>query len=781
MNCHPDVARQLDFDSILTILSQFCLSTEGHKFIAQRAFIDDEQQINDELAIVQAACELLERIKQFSKSDFPAADETVSALADPVARPETVQLYRLARYLSSVSLLCAQVLEHGANDSLQKLFGEIPILDHLSEHILSVIDEEGELVIANIDTLDTLQQQRMDTAREIENELRRIHRRNTTYYQSPSPVIRNNRFCLALNADFLGKIPSVVIDQSASGNTLFVEPLPCVQINNRWVRHSQRFENECRAFVNKLIDKVREAYDELKQIVRQFTFLDSVLARAHFSKQFDCSPATFTDDSIILHQARHPLLGTAVVPIDISPASDCYTTVISGSNGGGKTVTLKTIGLMILMHYFAMHIPVAEGSRIPYCDHLLLLIGDQQSILAKRSSFTAHMQQLSQMTTIMNERSVILLDELGGNTDPEEGVALAKAILSHCLKRKARTFVTTHFIQLKEKAIQHEQMELISMEYDHKRNKPRFAIVNGLSEGSHALQVAEVTGLDRAIIKEARSLLKNDAISYKELLAELAKERQQQLLQRDEILQKEAQLRDKEREIEREENRIRFKYIADIEKLISSSRKQLEQLITQVREKNISLPTKKIHSELNATSSKLSAQAEQLKNQIVLHDDKSQSNRFKIGNTVHIDNGFQAFSITKLFDNHTAEVSNGKLRMKVSLSRLIAIKQDNQVADAKKAVTTHIAVPSRPFSPLLDIRGKYAEEIEPLVLKQIDDALYNSRKEFGIVHGIGSGALQREVARILDRDKDRISWHYADVGDGGYGKTIVILQDENEK
>lgn len=778
MDCHPDVAHQLDFDSILTILSQFCLTTEGRDFIAKRTFLSDEEKIKEELVLVQSARELLERIKPFSTENFPAVAANIDALVQPNAGLEPVQLYRLARYLSSVSLFCAQVLKHGADNALKNLFDEIPILDYLSEHILSVIDEDGELIIANIDILDTLQQQRMDAAREIEGELKRIYRRNTTYYQSSNPVIRSNRFCLALNADFLGKVPSVVIDQSTSESTLFIEPLNCVQMNNRWIRYSQRFEHECRVFLDKLIGKLKEAHGELQQIMSRFAFLDSVLARAHFSKQLDCCPATFTVENIVLHQARHPLLGTTAVPIDINPASGCHATVISGPNGGGKTVTLKTIGLMVLMHYFAMHLPAAEGSCIPYCDHLLLLIGDQQSILAKQSSFTAHMQQLCQMTAIMNGRSIVLLDELGGNTDPEEGVALARAILSHCLSREAHTFVTTHFVQLKEQAIQHEQMELISMEYDQKRNKPRFMIVNGLSEGSYALQVAEAAGLDSEIIKKARSLLEGDAISYKNLLAEVTRERQEQLHQRDELLQRETQLKNKEREIERRENYIRFKYITEIEKIISSSRSQLEQLIAQVREKNISLPTKKIHSELNATSSKLIAQAQQMREEIIIQNDEPQNSKFQIGDEVHIDSGMQTFVITRLINTHTAEVSNGQLRLQVSLSRLNAAEHVNQTANADTVTTTHIGAPSKPFSPILDIRGKYTDEIEPLILTQIDNALYHKQDGFAIIHGVGSGALRKEVVHILDQNKDKLSWQYASLNSGGHGKTVVTLKSK---
>ena len=675
MDCHSDVAHQLDFDSILTMLSQLCLSAEGVALVSERTFLRNEGEIESELALIQSARSLIERMTMPDKESFPPVAEVIKALDDHRLASETVDLYRLARYLSSLRALCAQVAEliadsDGSMDELRALFASIPDLEHVSKRIFEVIDDEGALIIANIEPLDMLQQQRMDAARDVESQLKRMRRRNSSYYQSANPVMRNNRFCLALNAKFFGRIPSVVVDQSSSGDTLFIEPLSCVETNNRWVRYSQKFEHECRAFILALIAEVRKSSAQLQRTIHIFSFLDFTLARAQFSIHFDCHPAEFTTDSINLRRARHPLLGDSAVPIDVTQDPDCYATVISGPNGGGKTVTLKTIGLLILMHYFAMHIPATEGSRIPRCDRLLLLIGDQQSILSHKSSFTAQMEQTAHIMHTMNSQSIVLFDELGGNTDPEEGAALATAIVSFCMQRKAQTFVTTHFTPLKEYAIKSAQAQLISMEYDHQNNKPRFTVVRDLPEGSHAFDMAINAGLDQTIVKRATELISGEAREYKKLLTDLTRQRQEVSALQDRLVHTEAQLRVREQEIQKKENGMRDRYIHEIERLISSSRAQLERLISKVREKNIALPTKDIHSEMDAASKKLSDKTAQLRAEITSSTSGSSEIQFSVGDVVHLDGRPNVLTVSDVIDDKTAEVFGGKLRMKVPISRL---------------------------------------------------------------------------------------------------------------
>lgn len=779
MDCHPAVARQLDFDSILTILSKFCFSSEGAEFITHRAFLSNEAEILRELSLVQSVLALPTGVLA-SSDQFPPVADTVKALSNPKLDVALIGLYRIARYLVAVRAFCVRVAEarsSGQNaDGIQALCAKIPVTDRLSEHILEVVDEEGGLIIANIEALDALHQRRMDAARSIEGELKRIHHRNSHYYQSPTPVMRNNRFCLSLNADFLGKIPSVVIDQSASGHTLFIEPLPCVEMNNRWVRYTQKFQNECRAFIWQLISKVRGHCAALESVMRRFSFVDSVCARARFARKYDCHPGVFTSKGIALHHARHPLLGDAAVPITIVQDADCYGTVISGPNGGGKTVTLKSIGLMVLMHYFAMPVPAAAGSLIPRCDNLLLLIGDQQSILSHQSSFTAQMKQVAAMIRAMNARSLVLFDELGGNTDPEEGAALASAIISRCTEEKARTFATTHFTQLKEYAVKNASMELISMEYDHQKHKPRFVVVSGLSEGSHALSVAREAGVDSAVVHEATRMLKGEALAYKKLFAELTQQQQQYYNRQEELVRLEARLTQRDRDLRERGNEIRTKYIGDIERLISSSRKRLEGMIAQLREKNITLPTKEIHSQMSVTNKQLSEGAAQLRAELSPLPNNRPPAHFSVGDAVQIDGKPQILTVTKVIDTGTVEVSSNSLRIAVLNSRVTPVARPQDGTAGVRIVT-----PRRSFSPVLDVRGKYVDEIEPLILRCMDDALYNNRSEFAIIHGVGSGALQREVTGILERHEPAVQWRYAAPEDGGRGKTIVTLTEADEK
>ena len=274
MRCTPDASRQLDFDAIRSIIADFCLTAEGADMIMTRPFLHDQERITTEIALVQEYRHCLDNITIPHRDNFPPIASIVDALSTPESALSPIDCYKLAQYLLAVHTL-SQIFITYADDSMRKLrncFADIPNLKQLAKRILKVIDEEGQLIIAHIDKLDTIQQQRTDAVRYVESELKNVYRRNTAYYQSPIPVVRNNRLCLALNADFLPKVRAVVIEQSASGNTLFIEPLSCVELNNRWMRYTQKFYDECRKFILELGDEIREACPQIKTVLEKFLF-----------------------------------------------------------------------------------------------------------------------------------------------------------------------------------------------------------------------------------------------------------------------------------------------------------------------------------------------------------------------------------------------------------------------------------------------------------------------------------------------------------------------------
>jgi len=757
--------------------------------IAERDFLNDEDAVAHEIGLVEECRTLLGRVDLPHRDNFPPIAAVVSELSDVNSMPSPLDLYTVARYLSSMHTLaerfCAYTLADSNKSALALLLKEMPDLSSLSDRILEVIDEEGELIIVKISELDALQKRRVEAARAVEEELKSTHRHNANYYQSPIPVVRNNRFCLALNADFIGKVKAAVIDQSASGETLFVEPISCITLNNRWMQYTQLFQHECHAFIMRLVDAMKEACTEIERALGKFTFIDSLLARAQFARDFDCYTAKIAAHHISLYRARHPLLGDSAIPIDIHTEDGCYVTVIGGANGGGKTVTLKTVGMMVLMHYFGMQIPAAEGSYIPRCRDVMLIIGDEQSIHMQRSSFTAQMEHINSSIARADQESLVLFDELAGNTDPEEGAALATAIASYMVDKKAHTFITTHFTQLKEYAVNNEHSQLLSMEYNERQHKPRFTIISGLAEGSHALDVAREVGLDETIIAHAMRLLNSDAVEYKRMLKTLLVQQQECDSEREDLKRLQQSLHKKEAELQKREDTMHTKYIAEIEKLISSSRQKLERLIAEVRKKNIALPTKDIHSQMKTTNMTLSQKATDMREQITdqKRDAKSAAH-FRIGDRVLLDEHTTPLEISAIIDEDTIEVARGKLRMKVRPSRLRHAAAGGRAAEgaaegaieentSPTAIYPHASAPD--YKSTIDVRGKYAHEIETILLQQINDGCYNNATEFSIIHGIGSGALQKEVARVLNTQRTIVSSRYALPHDGGRGKTIVTF------
>ena len=510
-----------------------------------------------------------------------------------------------------------------------------------------------------------------------------------------------------------------------------------------------------------------------------------MLARAQFAKKFDCYTAQTARHRIALYRARHPLLGNSAVPIDVIQESGCHATVISGANGGGKTVTLKSIGVMILMHYFAMQIPAAEGSLIPRCDNLLLLIGDKQSIESKHSSFTAQIAQVSGILDTMNSNSVVLFDELGGNTDPEEGAALATAIVQHCVDKQVATFITTHFSQLKERAIKSEHMQLISMSYNHRQHKPIFTTVAGVVEGSHALDTAREIGLDSAIIRDAMQLLNSDAIKYKKMLTVLVQQQRDCDMQKKDLAKSAEDLQKRERQLEEREHKMRAAHISEIEQLISSSRRQLEGLIAQLREKNISLPTKEIHTQMRATNEKLLHEVKEMRTEIASRPKDASVAQFHVGDAVYLDSNSTLLKVNDIIDAETIEIIGGALRLQVHPSRVRHADRAESTAGtvADTAAGTHTrysGTQAHAFSAVIDVRGKRVHEVGDVVLRHLDEALCTGHTEFAIIHGIGSGALQDEISKVLYQKRNIARWRYADAHNGGVGKTMVTIVGADE-
>ena len=359
------------------------------------------------------------------------------------------------------------------------------------------------------------------------------------YWQTTIPTQRDGRVVLPLKSQFKGRVKGIVHEMSASGSTLFIEPLEVVETNNAIVQEENLYRLEVRRILRELTAEVSARAGELSLMVEKASFLDTFLARARYALQHACRRAETSEGEagiagcLDLRDARHPLLGPRVVPVSVSAGAENRVLIITGPNTGGKTVSLKMVGLLALMNQFGMEIPAAEGSTLPLFDGIFADIGDEQSIEQSLSTFSAHIGNLSRIVRRVTSRSLVLLDELGAGTDPQEGVALAMALLDHFLAAGCLVLVSTHHGILKNYGATRPGAQNASMGFDRQTLGPTYRILMGVPGESHALEIARRSGLPESVLSSAESYLDDERTDISRLVSNLA-ERQNKLVKAEE-------------------------------------------------------------------------------------------------------------------------------------------------------------------------------------------------------------------------------------------------------
>ncbi len=351
---------------------------------------------------------------------------------------------------------------------------------------------------------------------------------NRAYWQTTTPTQRDGRVVLPLKTQYKGRVQGIVHEMSSSGSTLFIEPLEVVEKNNAIVQEENLYRLEVRRILRELTAEVSRRASELDGFVGQVSALDTWLARARYAVLHDCRRADPHPDTVTLATARHPLLGSGVVPVSITVGGEQRVLIITGPNTGGKTVSLKTVGLLALMNQFGMEIPAGDGSALPLFHSIFADIGDEQSIQQSLSTFSGHVKNLSAIVQRAGARSLVLLDELGAGTDPQEGVALAMALLDHFMARGCIVMATTHHGILKNYGATRPGAQNASMGFDRDTLAPTYRILMGVPGESHALQIARRSGMPENVLRDAFSYLDDERTDISKLVSHLA-ERHQKL------------------------------------------------------------------------------------------------------------------------------------------------------------------------------------------------------------------------------------------------------------
>ena len=707
----------------------------------------------------------------------------------------------------------AEVAEY-VPDSLDPLFQSIEPLTPLNNEIKRCILSEDEIADEASPGLSRVRRSIKAAADRIHTQLNSILNSHRTYLQDAVITMRDGRYCLPVKAEYKNQVSGMVHDQSATGSTLFIEPMAIVKLNNEIRELEIQEQKEIEAVLASLSNEAAPHIEELRLNMELLAQLDFIFAKAALSRQYRCSAPVFNDKGRIhIKDGRHPLLDPQkVVPINIWLGKNFDLLIVTGPNTGGKTVSLKTVGLFTLMGQAGLHIPAWEGSELAVFDEVFADIGDEQSIEQSLSTFSAHMTNIVSILQQADSRSLCLFDELGAGTDPTEGAALAIAVLSFLHNMKCRTMATTHYSELKVFALTTPGVENACCEFSVETLQPTYRLLIGIPGKSNAFAISKKLGLPDFIIEDAKSHLEAKDESFEDLLASLEtsrvtieKEQEEIRSYKEEIAQLKSRLTQKEERLDESMDKLILNASEEAQRILREAKETADQTIREIN---------RLASE-SGVGKELEAQRAKLREQIKKTDDKlavkakgpSQPispKKLKIGDGVKVLSMNLKGTVSTLPDaKGDLFVQMGILRSRVNIRDLELIREDDisatlgdgssrtygGTAAGSKAKKTFSQAKgngngsgqirmSKSFSVGTEVNliGMTTDEAVPAMEKYLDDAYLAHMPSVRVVHGRGTGALKNACHKRLRQLKYVKDFRLGEFGEGGTGVTIVTFK-----
>lgn len=601
-------------------------------------------------------------------------------------------------------------------------------------------------------------------------------------------TMRGDRYVIPVKQEYKSAVPGLVHDMSASGATVFIEPLAVVETNNEIKALLIREQQEIERILMELTGKVAEIKDLLRVDVEIVSQLDFMFAKAKLSRDLDCiCPKLSSSRAVRILQGRHPLLDRKrVVPIDIELGYEFSTLVITGPNTGGKTVTLKTVGLFVLMLQAGLHVPVKEGSEFGLFGSVFADIGDEQSIEQSLSTFSSHMKNIVKILAEADESSLVLFDELGAGTDPTEGAALAIAILDGLTRRGIRTMATTHYSELKIYAMTRERVQNACCEFIVETLRPTYRLLVGVPGKSNAFAISEKLGLGKDVIDRAKAYLTQDNLRFEDVLSDIEKNRAEALREREQAEALRRQMEEIRQETEKERQKIageRERIIAKAKEeargLIRQARREAEELLDRLKaleKKGFSPNSMKELQDARAGVRKLDNLESSYVDEIGVRTGyRNPPKDLKPGESVLLLNLNQKATVLEEPDTDgQVLVQAGIMKIKVHVSQLARVDDQKDAIEKMQQVRmTHVK--ASPIGLELDLRGLNVEEALDRVDKYLDDAFIAGLHEVTLIHGKGTGTLRRAISEHLRRHEHVESFRLGKYGEGETGVTVVTL------
>lgn len=783
---------KLEFDKIITLLGEEAGSFRGRQLCHRLKPMTDLEKINTFQEQTAAAFTRIVRKGRISFGDAAPVEESMKRLEIGGAL-NSAELLRICRLLANA----ARVKSYGRHDTqedssdcLDAYFDQLEPLTVLSSEIERCIISEDEI---SDDASSTLKHIR----RSIGSINDRVHTTLSglvngslrTYLQDAIITMRGDRYCVPVKAEYRGQVQGLIHDQSSTGSTLFIEPMAVVKLNNDLKELYAKEQEEIQAILARLSEDTAQYIEEIRADYRALTDLDFIFARGALALSMRGSCPVFNEEGRIrIREGRHPLLDQRkVVPITVSLGEDFTLLIITGPNTGGKTVSLKTVGLFTLMGQAGLHIPAGDRSELAVFHDVYADIGDEQSIEQSLSTFSSHMTNIVSFLKKVDERSLVLFDELGAGTDPTEGAALAIAILSHLHERGIRTMATTHYSELKVYALSTPGVENACCEFDVESLRPTYRLLIGIPGKSNAFAISGKLGLPEYIIEDAKKRLSEQDVSFEDLLTDLESSRRTIEKEREEI----ASYRRETERLKEQTARQQEKLDEQRDRILREANEKANAILREAKEvADETIRNFHKFGKENISAAEMEKERERLRKKIKdtssasdLGSKKSKKRHkpsdFKLGETVRVLSMNLTGTVSSLPDARgNVTVQMGILRSQVNISDLEIIEEVSPYAPKRFARTSKGKIgmgKSLSVSTEINLLGKTVDEAVAELDKYLDDALLSHLNTVRVVHGKGTGALRKGIHEYLRRQKHVKSYHLAEFGEGDAGVTIVEL------
>lgn len=791
------VLHTLEYNKILDQLTEYAFSADARSRCQKLRPITDRAQIEQ---LQQQTSDALSRLFKYGSLSFSG----VTDIRDSLKRLEiggalsAIELLRVCSLLESAKRAKAFARSQDDNDqpddSLTSLFAGIEPLTPLCDEIRRCILSEDEIADDASSTLHSIRRSMRGMNDKIRAQMNSMINNTTTrsYLQDTVITMRDGRYCLPVKAEAKSLVPGMIHDQSSTGSTLFIEPMAVVNLNNEYKELQLREQEEIEVILAGLSNLTASYATQLLADYELLTELDFIFARAAFAQTYNGVAPLFNDDGRIhIRKGRHPLLDPKkVVPIDVRLGEDFRLLIVTGPNTGGKTVSLKTVGLLTLMGQSGLHIPASERSELGIFDEVFADIGDEQSIEQSLSTFSSHMVNIIRILEQVNDRSLVLFDELCAGTDPTEGAALAISILSKLHLYGARIMATTHYSELKVYALSTPGVENACCEFDVATLSPTYRLLIGIPGKSNAFAISEKLGLPTDLIADAKGRISKSEGDFEDLIADLEKSRSTIEREQLEINQYKAEIESLKEKLEQKQERLD----SSRDKILREANEQAYNILKEAKDvadetiRNFNkygkagAPVSEMEKERTKLRGKMDKAAQKMSEQ-----KKASVPNHNVPKKLRIGDSVKVISMNLKGTVHSLPnargdlyVQMGILRSLVNINDLILLEEDAAPGTKKFQKTSAGKIKmskSASVSTEINLIGKTTDEVIPLLDKYLDDAYLAHLPSVRIVHGKGTGALRNAVQAHLKRLKYVKSFHLGEFGEGDAGVTIAEFKD----